>query len=102
MMSLHFFLELKKHKLSLLHMAVKSKDPNYVKLLVKLGCNVKTQITDCKTPLHSSVFDGNYEITNLLIENGANVNAVTNSGWSPLQIAVQENLTEIAKLLIFL
>jgi ankyrin repeat protein len=81
--------------------AVVKNDTSRVKLLLKLGANVNTEIGPNRiTPLDMAVFDSHKEISELLISHGSDINHKDSSGNTALAIAVMFNRTELAKLLI--
>ncbi len=81
--------------------AVVKNDSSRVRLLLKLGANVNTEIgPERNTPLDMAVFDNHKEMSELLITHGSNINHKDKSGNTALTIAVMFNRTELAKLLI--
>ena len=83
-----------------LHKAVKSKDTNLIKELLKKGTDVNLKNRKGFSALHIASEFGTYEIVELLIKYGADVNAKTNYDVTPLHFAAQGGNTVIANLLI--
>jgi len=85
----------------LLIKAVRANQIDIVKLLLKNGANVNTNILDLDTPLSEAVSYENIEVVRILIENKADVNIKDNDqGRTPLHHAAYYRYPEIMKLLI--
>jgi len=68
-----------------LHIAVRSRHVNIVKLLIDSGADIEKRGKYCRTPLMDSLLHEQEDITKFLIENGANFTKCCN-GETPLHI----------------
>ena len=67
-----------------LFQALKQKDDEVVKKIIRSGFNVNTKDNDGKTALHYAVANGNLEIINLLLNRGAKINAKAKDKRTPI------------------
>lgn len=73
----------------LLCSAARLGDLDWIKQLVKDGCDVNAADYDLRTPLHLAAAEGKVETVTALIEGGASVHAVDRFGYTPLRDAVE-------------
>jgi serine/threonine protein kinase len=75
--------------LSLLHLAVRANDRDFINFLLNKGADVNIKSEDNFTPLHSimMVFNEESKISLLLVERGADVNIKNSNGETALDIA---------------
>jgi ankyrin repeat protein len=80
--------------------AVKKRDREAVRALLKQRADVNTPLPDGATALHWAVHDDDLETVDLLIRGGANVNAANDLGVTPLALAaVNRNAAMVQALL---
>jgi ankyrin repeat protein len=88
---------------NLLEIAIKTKNPELVELLVEKGIDIN-EIRDDMTPLQHSLQDvsneKSKEIITVLIEGGADVNLETESFDSPLKMAIMNKDIQVISSLI--
>jgi ankyrin repeat protein len=82
-----------------LHLAVKSKNQELIKVLIDKGADIEASTNIKATPLHYAASFANAEIINLLVERGANVNALDNNNELPIDWATKMKKTGNVKLL---
>ncbi len=70
-----------------LHMAAAAGNPETVKLLLDLECDVNATNEFMRTPMHYAATQGNLDVVKLLHEAGANIQAVDVRGSTPLHDA---------------
>ena len=87
---------------SLLHIAVKNRDKEMVKLLIDNGAyiNYRKQCNGEQTPIDYAIETGDLEMVKLLIEKGADINIKTRCCKTLLHTAVEENQKELVEFLI--
>lgn len=86
----------------IIHDAIKAKDLEEVRRLIKDGADINAKAYRCE-PLHFAVKIRDLDIAKFLIDNGADINAKDAYGKTPLHDAIsQGNLgfVELAKLLL--
>jgi hypothetical protein len=86
-----------------LHVAVRQKSEEIVKLLLERGANVNAQnAKSLETPLHVAINHRRPSkiILNCLLDHGANIEAADSKGMTPLHIAVRQQNEQIVKLLL--
>lgn len=83
-----------------LHIAIMSRDKEYIRALVRYGAdpNIKSNIE--LTPLHLAAFLNDSETTRALLDKGAEVDIKGNSGFTPLHIASMMNNLEVVRDLV--
>jgi ankyrin repeat protein len=94
-----------KQKHTLLHLAIKNKNLEIVKSLIKSGSDIDAidsskGISIKLTPLLISLEQRSDDISEFLIKNGANVNIKDDSGTSPLHMTAHFGDVALSKLLI--
>lgn len=87
--------------------AIGNRDENKVLLLLDENLSNAPMMADVnakdetnQTPLHSSIFSGDVNITKLLIERYAEINAIDDEGKSPLHLACMLGNLSMVKLLL--
>lgn len=85
-----------KDNLSLLHIAVISKQYKFCEYLIEKGLDVNKLDHKLRTPLHFACAYGNREISLLLLGNKSRVNSRDEFGTFPLLIALKKHLFELA------
>lgn len=81
--------------------AIKNKDLESVRKLIKEGLNINKQLPGAgKSPLHVAVEYNDVDIVAELIAENANVNSVTIRNFTPLHVAAQKNNTKIIEILV--
>lgn len=86
---------------SLLHHAVRAKNLDVIKFLVKekgINVNVKSKLGD--TPLHLAVLKGKIDLVKSLLKMGADTNAESSIAGTPLSLASELGEKEIFKALL--
>lgn len=83
-----------------LHMAVFSKDENFVPLYLEHGAGADTPNAEGRTPLHHIAMEGRVAHAQLLIARGARVNARDRYGCTPLNYAAEYGSFALAYWLI--
>ena len=82
-------LTLNLQKDSLLHLSVKTKDINYVKVTIEHNINVNLLNNYCETALHIACSYGLTDIIDFLLQHGANLNICEkNHGFTPLMTSI--------------
>ncbi|XP_065361070.1 nuclear factor NF-kappa-B p110 subunit [Calliphora vicina] len=87
-----------------LHYTCLYSQPNYIRPLLKLGCNPNIQDSDGNTALHLAVREKDLKCLESFInsEMSLNLNHLNDDGFTPLHLAIRDNNYEIvAKLLKF-
>ncbi|PWW74723.1 ankyrin, partial [Tuber magnatum] len=89
-------------KITPLHLAARSQDPDLVKLLLEHGADVDAIDCNQRTPLGqvSLKLNGSPKIAKLLLDRGATVETSDWSGMTPLHAACQNGNVEIFRQLI--
>jgi ankyrin repeat protein len=105
-------------RLTLLHLAVKSRDKQLLDLLLSAGANINDNLTDIaafllekgaqvdgrdegkRTPLHWAALFGHIDVVKMLIAKNADVNAKSVEGRTPLFISQKKGHKTISDLLI--
>jgi ankyrin repeat protein len=83
-----------------LHIAAYLGDVKTVRLLVKMGGNVRAQGADRGTPLHLAAAKGHAEIVSLLVKMGGDVQARDVHENTPLHFAAERGQTEAVRVLV--
>ena len=83
-----------------LHIAVMSRDEEYVKALTNHGADPDINNNIGLSPLHLAAFLNDSEAARGLLEKGAEVNIRGNSGYTPLHIASMMNNAKVAGYLL--
>lgn len=83
-----------------LHYAIKSKNIEYIKKLLKVGSNINTTDKFGNNALHISVYNRDKDICKLILDNNININSTNKNGETALHIACNLELIEICELLI--
>ncbi|EMN43689.1 ankyrin repeat domain-containing protein [Leptospira weilii] len=83
-----------------LMIAIKNKQREVAKLLIRSGADPTYQNNIGLTALHLAANSGDLELTNNLLKHGAKVNQSSKSGWSPLMSAIDGRHVEVSNLLI--
>jgi ankyrin repeat protein len=94
-----FVLNMQRVYPEILHEAIRTKDRDFAKNLIKAGADVKIIDRFGSTALMKAAENGQTEMAQLLIASGADVNASSLSGWTALMLAARVGHTEIARLL---
>ena len=71
-----------------------------VYLLLDYGADANIASADGKSPLHTAVSKGFFDITKCLVEKGSNVNLLNKEGRTPLFLGVKNKHEQLIKLLI--
>ncbi len=74
-----------------LHHAIIARDTSFVDTLIQAGFDIELQDQHHRTPLHTSIQEGNIETTRLLLCAGSNIMARDNHGFTALHMASQHN-----------
>ncbi|KKT23944.1 MAG: hypothetical protein UW09_C0001G0007 [candidate division TM6 bacterium GW2011_GWF2_43_87] len=91
----------KNAQLSLLHIAIRLKQPKVVAFLIENGADLKKEDINGETPLYTAATCGNCAMVALLVGKGANINAKTKAGDTPLHGAVRCKKVEIVDFLFW-
>ena len=83
-----------------LHMALRGRHVEFVRVLVGHGADVNAQDGHKSTPLHLAAQDGHVECAQILIEHGADVNAQEVRKWTPLHFALRGEQVGFAQVLV--
>ena len=81
-----------------LHYASENGQESVVKLLLNLGCDIKTNING-DTPLHLAIKNDKYKIVELLIKKNMNLTKQNNFGLSPIHLSLLKDNKRIISLL---
>lgn len=84
-----------------LHIAVMSRDKEYVKALVSHGADPNLMNGIQLSPLHLAAFLNDSETTRDLLDKGAEADIRGNSGYTPLHIASMMNNIEVVRDLVY-
>lgn len=87
------------HELSLLHLAVITKNYEIIKLLVQYGINLNSLTTYNETALHLAVELQLVEVVQLLLDRGSDRNIKNNNNELPIDIAQKKEFTATIELL---
>lgn len=85
---------------AVLALAVRNKNINMVRILVKAGANMLIDNRNGTTVLHHSVCTGQVDLVKLLMEENVDVNAQDSRGYTPLHFAVIIENIDIVQLLL--
>ncbi|KAE9578878.1 Ankyrin-1 [Colletotrichum fructicola] len=85
---------------TLVHLAVKEKRPDFVRLLASKSADMNAKTNDKSTPLHVSITSDDLPMTRLLLDLGANPNEKTVHGGSPLMFAARGGSLPMMRLLL--
>jgi ankyrin repeat protein len=80
--------------------AIRNREPDTVKALIRQGADVNGATANGGTPLHYAAESGQYALTQLLLQQGADVHVRFRENWPPLHFAAKRGHVDIAKLLI--
>ncbi|XP_024521036.1 ankyrin repeat and protein kinase domain-containing protein 1-like [Selaginella moellendorffii] len=82
--------------LTALHLAIQSRRPDMVQLLLEFGARVdsKTMNADGHTPLHCAAMVGHTVILEMLLARGADPERADSSGWRPIHHAASSGSLE--------
>jgi ankyrin repeat protein len=83
-----------------LHYAIKLKNIDAIKVLIRYGSNVNSCIDDGTNSLHMAVYSRDLQICQMIINKIANVNSQNNNGETALHIACNLQLKDIVELLL--
>ncbi|EMM73772.1 ankyrin repeat domain-containing protein [Leptospira weilii] len=83
-----------------LMIAIKNKQREVAKLLIRSGADPTYQNNIGLTALHLAANSGDLELTNHLLKHGAKVDQSRKDGWSPLMSAIDGRHVEVSNLLI--
>ena len=84
-----------------IHDAITEEDLIRVKnLLLRDKSNISKKNEDGESPLHTSLWIKNFEISEFLLNNQADVNVKANNGQTPLHVATLSGKKELVELLI--
>jgi ankyrin repeat protein len=84
-----------------LHMALRGRHVEFVRVLVDHGADVHARDGHKSTPLHIAAQTGHVGCAQILIEHGADVNAQEVRKWTPLHFALGGGQVEFAQLLVW-
>jgi ankyrin repeat protein len=85
---------------TLLHYAANDAQPEFGKLLIRLGADVNALEAMEGTPLHSAAKGGSVEFVQMLLEHGAAINVRDGRGVTPLYWAAVNHHDEAIKVLL--
>ncbi|KAH9292452.1 hypothetical protein KI387_042362 [Taxus chinensis] len=85
---------------SLLHMAVASRRPDLVQVLIEFRVDMEAQNRMGQTALHVAAIQGEGLIAELLLANGANAGAKDSSGWQAAHFAASAGHVDVLRLVV--